>query len=382
MPRERPTLTQLRNMAMADIAGGTLTTIDGFLRRANLPVLSWAIANQVFGLDDFLDWIALQSVPFTSTGEFLRAWAALIGVTPKPATAASFQVTFAAANGILLSAATSIARSDGALFTVTIGATSALASVTVTVTANVPGSAGDTQAGATMVIQTPIVGISSSGTAGSSVTIGADPETDDSLRSRMLAAYAAPPRGGDASDYVEWCLAVPGVTRAWVLPNGMGAGTVLVWTMLDLAESVFSGFPQGTNGVATNEPRDVAATGDQLAVANALFPSQPVTVLVYSSAPVSQALNFSITGLGVNNTSAMQATISAALADLLLRLGNVGGSVNPVTRVPFPAIEPSEIYGALAAIPGLANFTVGSPSAPVTPASGHLFVIGSISYAT
>ena len=33
---------------------------------------------------------------------------------------------------------------------------------------------------------------------------------------------------GDNDDYVAWATEVPGVTRAWCSPNGMGAGTVVV----------------------------------------------------------------------------------------------------------------------------------------------------------
>ena len=48
------------------------------------------------------------------------------------------------------------------------------------------------------------------------------------------------------------------------------------------ARPCHGGFPQGTNGVAALETRDTAATGDQLAVANYLYPLRPVTPIVYA----------------------------------------------------------------------------------------------------
>ena len=43
------------------------------------------MAGFTYSLYGFLDWIALQGVPFTATDEYLYAWAALIGVYPKDA---------------------------------------------------------------------------------------------------------------------------------------------------------------------------------------------------------------------------------------------------------------------------------------------------------
>ena len=73
MPFQRPTLTQLRQQAAADFTSN-LAGADGLLRFSNLLVTSTVLAgmaNQHFG---YLDWIAMQAVPFTSTDEYLLAW--------------------------------------------------------------------------------------------------------------------------------------------------------------------------------------------------------------------------------------------------------------------------------------------------------------------
>jgi uncharacterized phage protein gp47/JayE len=86
-----------------------------------------------------------------------------------------------------------------------------------------------------------------------SVDGGADPETDDQLRARVLLRIQQPPMGGDAKDYVQWTLAVPGVTRAWSYPNEMGIGTVTVRFMMDDLRASNGGFPTAVDIEAVKE---------------------------------------------------------------------------------------------------------------------------------
>lgn len=89
---------------------------------------------------------------------------------------------------------------------------------------------------------------------------------------------------------------------------------------------------------------------------------------------------FTVADLGANNPAAMQAAITAALADMFVRLGNVGGSMVPSTGAAWPAIEPDAWYAALEAIPGLTGFKVTTPSASITPGVGALFTVGAMTF--
>jgi uncharacterized phage protein gp47/JayE len=387
LPYPRPTLTTLRAQVLQDINAAQITDKNGvvlvaLLQKAVLRVLANATAGMSYEHYGYLDWIALQAVPWTATEEFLEGWANLKGVYREQATPTQGTATFSGTNGTDFPAGTALTRSDGTGFTTTADTSVSSGSVTVTFAATVAGSAGNFDSGTQFSISNPIDGIIGTSTASTQTVPGTDTETDDSLRTRMLAAYAAPPQGGDRQDYIEWALAVPGVTRAWVNPNGMGAGTVVVYVMLDEAESAFGGIPQGSNGVAGNETRATAATGDQLTVANALFDEQPVTALVYACAPTPAAQNFSITGLGAANTASNQALMTSALQEMFLQLGNVGGTVNPESGAQWPSIPPSAWYGALEAITGLTNFDVPTPSAPITVSAGQLPTLGTISFAS
>ncbi len=148
----------------------------------------------------------------------------------------------------------------------------------------------------------------------------------------------------------------------------MGAGTVVVYFMMDVSEAVHGGFPQGTNGVASDEPRDTAATGDQLAVANAIYPKRPATALVYACAPASQAVNYTITNLSPSDAGT-QATISAALNAMHLAKASPAGT-----------LYPSDWETAIGSVPWMRHFTVSSPIVPITAPAGTLLTRGTVTF--
>jgi len=359
---------------MQDITASDLPNADGFLRRAVLRVLAWVqagLANLHYG---FLDWISLQSTPFTSTGEYLEGWAAM-APTPVLREAPTFASGPAAWSGVVntpLPAGTVCSRGDGVQFATTAAATvGGGGSVTATVVALVAGSNGNTDSGAPLTLGVSIGGIGQVGAATGAITGGADLETDGPMRGRMQESYAAPPHGGNQADFVTWTLQVTGVTRAWCAPWIAGAGTVTVYFMMDVAEAAYGGFPQGTNGVAALETRDTAATGDQLAVANFLYALRAVTMLVYAVAPQASTQAFTIAGLS-GTTSAQQALISAALTTLFLQKDS------PLANT---SIEQSDCAQAISAIGGLPSFAITSPSSwPITSSTGHIFTLGTVSY--
>ncbi len=366
MPFARPTLTQLRSQVLADIASSDLPQADSLLRRAVLRVLGTVqagLANLFFG---YLDWVAKQATPFTATDEYAESWGALVNVTRKPATFAQLQLSFAGATGTPLQTGTPASLNSGFGYVATAAGTWNGTTVTVPVQATVAGSAGNADVGTQVRLGTAIVGIGSVGTVTAILAEGADVETDDSLKARYLAEYAAPPHGGDQSDYVEWALAVPGVTRAWCLPHGLGPGTVQVYVMLD--GNATGGFPVGTAGCATAEDRDVAATGDLLTVANAIFPLQPVTALVYSCPPAPAPQAFVINNVSIPSGGA--ALVEQALADMFVRLATPLGAV----------VLPSQIEAAIASVPGISAFTLAYPTQPIFAPVGQLMTVGTINY--
>lgn len=367
MPYARPTLTALRNQAIGDITSSGVPNLDGLLRNAILRVMSWVMAGLAYSVYGYLDWIALQAVPWTSEDEFLHGWAGLIGVSQKDATAASGTAQFTLGQpGLMVPSGTALVRQDAVPYATTADATvDGGGTLTVPVIAEINGAATDCDPGTAIGFATPVAGLPNNGTIlAPGCTGGADQETQDELRSRMLAKYRTPPQGGATNDYTEWALSVAGVTRAWCNPNGQGVGTVVVYTMFDDVESAHNGFPQGTNGCATGETRDVTATGDQLLVADYIFPLQPVTALVYSIAPTPAPINVALQNLVGTATSA---DITASIEDMLL-----------VNASPAGTIFPSDIYSAILATPGVVHFTMTAPTTPFTAPTGGLPVMGTL----
>ena len=371
MPFQRPTLSALRTQAMQDIASSDLPNANGLLRRSVLRVLSWVQAGMAHLHYGYLDWISRQSVPFTSTDEFLEGWAQLKAIVREPATAATGTWSGTGTNGKVLPAGTLVLREDGATYSVTADSAVSGGVITAPIVAQTAGAAGNADAGTVLTLGVVIDGINSAGTAASAITGGADQEVDSHLRTRMLHAYQAPPQGGAATDYVAWALAVPGVTRAWCQPLSDGDGTVTVFTMWDVVEVAFGGFPQGTNGGAASETRITAATGDQLTVANYIYPLRPVTALVYSKAPAATALNFTIAGLNPDTTTT-RAAATAAIDGLLYQ------KASPLSDV---SIDQSDVDAAISAQPGITSFRVTAPSFPQTPTIGHIFTRGTVTFA-
>lgn len=384
----RPTLSQLRAQAAADIQG-SLPGADALLRFSNLNVLAAVLAALTNGNYGYLDWIAGQATPFTATAEYLEAWAALKNITRNAPTIASGSVQFTGTTGLSIPAGTSIVRGDGVLYTTGAAVTLAAGVATATITAVNAGSVANSAAATLFTLGTAIAGINSTGTATTAITGGTDAETDGSLRSRMLQAYAAAPQGGDLADYVTWALAVPGVTRAWNGGVVGGAGTVRVYFMMDVAESAFGGFPQGTNGVATNETRATAATGDQLAVANYIYPLRPVTALVYAYAPINNPVAFTITGTAAWSAptkTAVQAAMAAVFTAQAAPGGVTDASGNVVGLVQLSAIE-----AAIAAVSGTGGFVItamscpngtisASPDGNITANAGYLATLGTVTF--
>ncbi|WP_048994818.1 baseplate J/gp47 family protein [Burkholderia multivorans] len=360
MPYARPTLTDLRNQIWSDITGAAGLVVS-LLQKAVLKIVGSALAALVFGLYGYLDWIAKQAVPFTAEDEFLAGWGALKDVYLKAATQAVLQAQFTGAEpGTPLDAGTLITRADTFSYITTENAVvDATGNVTVTMQAVTAGSAGNCDAGTAVTLSSAVPGIPSTGTVTATITAGADVETQDEYRARVMEAFQQPAQGGAQNDYVEWALAIPGVTRAWCAPNGFGAGTVVLYFMMDDVESAHSGFPQGTDGVSQHDqgpggvPRGAVATGDQLTVADAIVTMQPVTALVYACSPIENQIGFVIGGLA-SAGSATQDAVKAAISDVFYRNGKPGGAINL-----------SDISSAISSVSGTEGFLLNSITSTV-----------------
>jgi uncharacterized phage protein gp47/JayE len=180
--------------------------------------------------------------------------------------------------------------------------------VDVAVTAQVAGSGSNLAAGAQLLLSSMIPGIDGA-TLGTSITSGADEETDDALRSRGLAAFQALAHGTITS-YQQIVLAVAGVAGAVVVPQNRGPGTVDIYIM----------------GANNSIPSVDVQTEAQLAINAQKVATDDVQVLLPTTTTVSATLSVHLAaGYDPDATAtAVQEAVSAYIESLGIGAGIYG----------------------------------------------------------
>lgn len=355
MPFVRPDLPTLIERCVADIES-RLPGADARLRRSNLNVLARVNSGAVHGLYGYLDWIARQILPDTADAEILERHATLWLKSGRiPAAPSVGQVSLTGDDGAVIPAGTVFKRADGAAYTSDAEATVAGGVALVQVTAEVAGQAGNGSAGLALNLDSPIAGVNAAGTVtAGALTGGADIETDDSLRARILERIQQTPHGGARHDYIAWAKEVAGVTRAWCYPLEMGDGTVTVRFVRDDDASLIP------------DAAEVAAMQAYIQ------PLAPVGSQVYVVAPVAVPVDFQISSNPA--TTAVKAAIEASLRDLLVREAQPEGGAGEGT------VLLSHIREAISLAAGETDHSLLSPAADVTLAIGQMAVFGSIAW--
>jgi uncharacterized phage protein gp47/JayE len=352
----RPTLADLIDRAEADI-NTRLPGADSRLRRSVLSVLARVNAGLTHGLYGFLDFIARQAIPDTAVAEYLERHAAIWGISRKSATYATGTVTFTGTSGSAVNVGTKLQRGDGVEYVTTEAVVLSGGTATASIEASSPGDTGNADTGTQLVFVSPIDGVNAVCIT-SAVSTGTDDETDDNLRTRLLERLQRPPHGGSYFDYIGWAKAVPGVTRVWVYPLELGAGTVTVRFMMD--DTYTDGIPQAGD-VATVQ----AYLDDES--------RRPVTADVTVVAPVAVALNFSILLKKADGTTETSPTIRAAvqaeLKDMLFRDAEPGGKIHL-----------SRIREAISVAAGEFDHNITAPSADVTYSAGQIAKLGTLTW--
>lgn len=351
MPFIRPSLSELHERIKADIQAH-LPGADVELRRGNLGVLAKVHAGAQHTIYGYLVRQALQLMPDSAEAEFLERHAGIWGVERKPAAKAQGQARFTGADGAVIPAGAELRRSDDRRFTVDAEAAIGGGEAVAAVTAVEAGADGDTAGGSSLRLVGYLAGVDqaaaveSAGLAG-----GADPESDDSLRRRILARIQQPPAGGAQHDYAAWALAVPGIAKAYCYPQRMGVGTVGVAVLAD----------DGQGGWTI--PGQAAVD----AVAAYIDPLRPVTAEVHVFSPAAAPLDFDIRV--TPDASEVRTAVQAELTDLIQRESEPEG-----------AILISHIREAISIAAGEADHTLLSPTANVGAAAGQIITMGEITW--
>ena len=355
----RPDLTTLRTRIAADLSARILGGAP-LLRHSNLGIIADVFAGQAHAQHGHWQWLERQVLPDTTVYN-LERWAEIFGLSRVPASYASGQFSLTGTDGASLPSGAVIRRGDGVEYVVTTGATIAAGVATVEARAVLAGSDGNAPDLYPVRLGSANVGIAAEVLASGEISGGADAESDDALRARLLSRMRQPPQGGSKNDYAQWALTVPGVSRVWVSPEEMGIGTVSIRFMMDDARAAFSGAPQGTDSPA--------ATGDQLAVFEYIEAVRPVTAEVFVLAPTLVPVPVEISNL-TPDTPEVRAAISESLKLMFFNIAAPGVSI-PV----------SKIWEAISTATGESSHILTLPAADVAFGVGEIGVLGVVTYA-
>jgi uncharacterized phage protein gp47/JayE len=352
MPFKRPTLTEIDERIRNDIAGrmqigpNTPQTAS-LLRRSVVRVLSRVYAGACHALYGFLAWLATQRFVHSMEAEFLDAEGLTYDLPRKPAETASGTALATGLAGSVIPAGAVCKRDDGAEYAVTADATiGADGTAQVTLQAVVAGSAGNAAAGIALSWTSPIAGLQN-GLTVADIRGGTDSESDEDYRERILDRKREPPHGGNAHDYEQWALQVPGITRAWCMPLWMGYGTVGVM-------------------IARDNDVDIIPTEEQCReVWNYIEPLRPVTAEVYVFAPVKQPVDVTVK-ISPDSEVAREA-VELELRDFIDREGG-----------PSAVLRVSRISEAISAAVGEHHHYLLEPMNDVTVAANAIPVLGQL----
>lgn len=356
MAWSRPTLGQIIARVEADIVGA-LGVIGALVARTVEYILARALAGLSHEMHGRIEYLATHAVPWNAKGDDLKSWCALFGVVPKPAAWASGPMNLTGAPGAVIPAGTVFVRADGARFVSGLSATIGGSGLGVVgVEAEIAGAAGNTPTGAPFSIFAPVAGLSSA--VGSTISGGADAETDPELFARLQQRIANPPQGGSKDDYERWALEVPGVTRAWVYPlqdvNGAAEdGRVTVRFVRDNDSSIFP------------DAGEVAAV---LAYITAPYRA-PAGAKVSVAAPAQAAWDFTISL--TPNTPETRAAVEANVREFFARESEPG-----------VALPRSKYLEAVSLATGVLDSAVTAPTGNITASPGTLAVPGTFTFNT
>ena len=369
MPWQTPTLREVRGL-VRDAIRASLPGADASVPNSVLRVLSDAQGALAHLTLQYLDWLALQLMVDTAETEWLDRHGDIWLVNSdgstgrKAANLAQGIIAVSGTPGTVVPQATRFAAADNiqyeTLEQISIGTEE---QTPVPARALDPGAIGNRLEGSPVgVVQT------NSGISDASIVVmtgGTDEENDDDLRIRVLLRIRNPPMGGDAMDYVQWTLAVPGVTRAWSAPLEQGIGTVTVRFMCDVLRAEQDGFPQSQDIDRVTAYLDIV---------------RPVAIKDYFVvSPVPEPIDFQIDNLDPDDAATRQGIVDSVEA--MLREKAAPAHASPITGQTMPAqtIYAAWVSAAIMDAPNVVSFYLVMDDHPM-PHAGALAVLGTITY--
>ncbi len=337
----RPTLAEIISRVDAD-AQARMDADE--LSRSDTKVVLRVIAGVSHELYSAIEYGRKQLFTQTAETAYLERRGLLFGIVRRQASRAAGAVQFTWAFQVEIPRGTLLQTATGAQYETTAAVSS---DGTAAVRSVEAGAGYDLAVGAELSLVSAIAGVS-----GATVTVavegGADAETDEELRARVLARTQTPPRQGTKEDFVAWAQEVEGVGKAWCYPREMGDGTVTV-RFLDSDGAI----PDSALVAKVQEHIETVAS---------------VLCKVYVQAPVEQKADFTLSITPDNLT--VRTAAKKALASLFKKEAEPGGT-----------IYLSHVHAALSAASGETDHKITLPADDIVAQSDSFIpVLGEVTW--
>ncbi|MEG1633341.1 MAG: baseplate J/gp47 family protein [Oscillospiraceae bacterium] len=311
-----------------------------------------ASAAQLEALWAQADFTERQSFPQTAVGLYLDRHAEVRGLKRRGAVKATgtirFYIPSQRSAALVIPAGVVCVTAAETAFVTTAAAVVAIGSLfaDAPAEASLPGSSGNAPADGVCYMQQAPTGVSRCGNPAAFFG-GADAESDDSLRKRVLQSYRSLPNGANAAYYEARARDTDGVAAVSVLPKRRGVGTV----------DVVIASPTGQPSAALVS-----------AVKAKLDAEREICVDIAVSAP---------RAVGVSVTAALKPKAGQSFAALKTEAEAAIAAYFTGERLGESVLR-ARLAELLWSVPGVANYSISVPAADVAIAADSLPVKGSV----
>ncbi len=325
MATQTPTTQELSAAIVGQIEAQIGQTVP-LLPKSFIRVLAKVLAAVFITLYKYIGFIGLQLFVRTASGAAtvingktitpLIEWGRLIGIgDPLKATAAELTIDVTVENqtGSLPSGSQLLGEINGVTY-LTIGAVllnAPVVSVSVRAAADPNGSGGvgeigNLDPGAVLNFANPLANVARATVVTAQTVTGADAETIDSYRQRVIDRFQRRPQGGAYADYAIWGEEVAGIANVYPYTGQPGEVDVYVESATEpdgiptqaQLDAVFNSIELDQSGLASRRP------------ANAFVNVLPIT---------RTSFDVKVTGLQGNDLATLQADITAAATGYFLQ---------------------------------------------------------------
>lgn len=215
MANQIPTTQELSDLYLA-IIEGKINQTSPLADKAFNRVMAQLFAMSGTSLNKLGAERILQNLAKTATGADLDRLGAEVNIIRIPAEAAQLTATIPGVDGNIIPVTIDfVGDGNGVRYRLDAAATVTGGFATLNLTAQEEGVIGNLNISDTLSIGTQVAGVETTATVTVIDNIGAEEETDDNYRERVLTALQGATGGSNAQDYKTWAEEVAGVAEAY-----------------------------------------------------------------------------------------------------------------------------------------------------------------------